>query len=228
MTERRPSDPKAIPQLLYFILCDEVLVDKSGKHTLKGVFDNFDVIILPGKVGPFSIFLGWTGAIGHFKARIAILSPGNQVLLESNYVEFELASPLSRANQIYRVEGLVVTEPGMHRVVAELEGGITVEYGFGVREGLEGKVVTSENLATLMSDPTTIKRVRASLTCASCGTEYLFQANLDPNEEIPPEAIAVPSDGQFACLRCGAKLEITRVAELMERMLGRKESEIPR
>ncbi len=58
-------------------------------------------------------------------------------------------------------------------------------------------------LQKALRDPQGLKAVRTVLKCGKCGSEYNFQANIDPDMPLDEGALAFPPDGKFKCPDCG-------------------------
>ena len=64
---------KPPPKCKAILLCDTIIVDgMTGKATIVGIFDEFDVPFFPGQTGPCNAFLQLTDGIGEYEITVEI------------------------------------------------------------------------------------------------------------------------------------------------------------
>ncbi|MBI4313927.1 MAG: hypothetical protein HY594_03840 [Candidatus Omnitrophica bacterium] len=110
------------PRLLYLVLCDTFTTDSFGKKTLVGTFDRVTSSVFPCLARPFHIVTGWEGLEGDYAMTVEIQDVQGKRVFSSPKIGLRFSGPLQRADAIIQVSGLKLENPGVHSVLALLEG----------------------------------------------------------------------------------------------------------
>jgi hypothetical protein len=114
---------KVRPTLQLFCLCDDIgRVEGSAKLILIGVFERIQVEGIPAQHAKMWVFARWTGGVGSFTSRTAILDPDEQVVFETEEIAFRLDSPEQSHNVSGQLVGFPIETEGTFWVEAYLDG----------------------------------------------------------------------------------------------------------
>lgn len=106
------------PTLQLFCLCDDVgRLEASAKLILVGVFERIQVESLPAQHPRLWIFARWTGGVGTYTCRSAVVDPEGDTVFETEEIRFSLETE----EQSHNVSGQLVGFP------LEIEGTYWVE-----------------------------------------------------------------------------------------------------
>lgn len=110
---RPPPTCKAI------LLCDAIIIDAlTGKVSLIGIFENFNLQSMPGRTVPAQIFLQLTNAQGKYAVKIEVHDLANDVIIaRGGGVEIEFANKLQKTNAWFPVPSLPIKHEGVYDLV---------------------------------------------------------------------------------------------------------------
>jgi len=127
-----PEGTTRPPALQFTLLYEQLGFDQLGKPIFFGSFNNIQATL----GFPFNALLlvsnQWTNGFGHHRQRTRITSPTEQVLVESDDVEFFLKDSLSSQRVDHRL-GVTFAEDGRHKISVLLNDKVVLEYFFTVR-----------------------------------------------------------------------------------------------
>lgn len=110
----RQTKPQPIRPILQFsVLCDSVAHGPDGKAVFLGVFESFK---RPVVVPQFAICNRWINGQGRFKQKTRLLNPKLELLVETPYLEFELANRVTVANFQQMLTNVNFSQPGVYWV----------------------------------------------------------------------------------------------------------------
>jgi len=207
------------PQLRALILCDSVRY-VGGKVACVGVFDQMNAFAFPAPSPNFFIYLSFSGKRWKSSVEIKILDQAKALVVKQDIKAFNEDLRLT-THVVLNVTPQNLKKPGPYIVEARVDG-ILVGSTYFLLEKVEPRPdYSAHELAKLLEDPKTVKKVRISFKCSKCSSEYAFQINLDPNAAIELPALPFPDENQFICPKCDTKHELKALKLQARELLGK-------
>lgn len=113
------------PVLTAVIICDQIITDKSDKHTLVGVFSNIWTQSFPAIHSKFVVFTSWVNNnfSGKLKLDIKILSPDNDYLdAKINNIDFNFDPNKIGTYGIFEFNGVKFPVEGKYYIEVCIDG----------------------------------------------------------------------------------------------------------
>ena len=190
------------PRLTFFTLSESHRVTEGGKVDAIGIFNTFHVWATPA-VREFSLTIGVTNLPAGTSEFNVYRRIGSKVQLIGN-VRF--TSEKVQQNGI-----------GASRFVIKI--GVFKDFELGL--GLPGEgprnirwlpinivrqpwveLPTGDALSRILSEPHTIKALRAEIVCEKCSARFTFEINVNPDAKRERGIRSFPEDGKFRCPKC--------------------------
>jgi hypothetical protein len=101
------------------LLCDSVIIDAiTGKVSLVGIFEHFNVLSMPGRTVPAQIFLQLTDAKGKYPLRIEVHDlQQDAIIARGGGVEIEFKEKLQKTNAWFPLPSLPIRHEGTYDLV---------------------------------------------------------------------------------------------------------------
>lgn len=113
--ERRLGIPVPIPKAI--LTCEKVLKDEfTGLFTVIGIFTHVFVYEMPVLVGPFQLFLQFTGGHGEYHIRVDLYDRPSDVIIASDDTTVELDDTLEVATILLNLPQFEATREGRYEV----------------------------------------------------------------------------------------------------------------
>lgn len=144
-----PDGTKPKPNCKAILLCDQVIVDSmSGKTSLIGLFDRFNLRKYPVRLPPFWAFLQLVDGIGRYELGVEIrdLREGDATIARMR-MPVEFPERTNRMNVQFAVGGLPLAHPGVYDFIVSADG---KEID---RQRLEATQIGEENNASSEPNP---------------------------------------------------------------------------
>ncbi len=123
-------------KLNYVLLCDQTLIDQSGKASFIGVFERIKATSVPATHGKFSVAISLSGeAENNFDMKLQILNPhdGKTILSMDNKLKFDKTGMSNFVGNLINItfpvfgkypikiliNGDLITDPEKHYVIVE-------------------------------------------------------------------------------------------------------------
>jgi len=115
----RPKQGKPPPTCKAILLCDAVIIDAlTGKVSLIGIFENFNVRSMPGRTVPAQIFLQLTNALGKYAVKIEVHDLAEDVIIaRAEGLEIEFKDRLQKTNAWLLLPPLPIKHEGVYDLV---------------------------------------------------------------------------------------------------------------
>ena len=213
--------PKS-PRVIYTLLSDSHKLGAAGKFDAFGIFSWMVVWGLP--------------ATREFSFTCGILNPGTSKLS----LVLLLKEPDRSIRQIATAEiGPALGEHSItfaERVSLSLRRDGPHEIGVGVKGASERLIrwtpleirlqalrplPSGDELASILSDPHSVKALRAEIQCKKCSARFLFEINANPSAAPSKGAIRFPESGRFQCTQCGTVLHTRDIEGQLRGHIGR-------
>jgi hypothetical protein len=119
-----PNGMKPPPKCKAILLCDQVIIDAmTGKASLVGLFDRFNLPTFPGTIPPFWAFLQLVDGIGRYSLTIEVDDlRENAIFARLPPVVVEFPERVNRVNLPIRVGGLPLPHPGVYDFIVLADG----------------------------------------------------------------------------------------------------------
>ncbi len=116
---RKPKRSKPPPTCKAILLCDGIIVDAlTGKVTLVGIFEHFNLRSLPGKTVPAQIFLQLTNAKGKYAIKIEVHDLRDDVIIaRGGGIQIEIEDRLDKINAWFPLPALPIKSEGAYDLV---------------------------------------------------------------------------------------------------------------
>lgn len=120
----RSRGRKPPPKCKALLLCDKTIVEAiTGKTSIIGVFDRFNVLEFPGRTAPFTVFLQLTDGIGRYDVVIEVHDLQNdQVLGRGSGIGLTWPEKLLKMNLMLPVPPVPITHAGVYDLVVFANG----------------------------------------------------------------------------------------------------------
>ena len=120
MSEQRPP---AIPTLVSFLICDQVIDDKlSNKKSAIGIFNTVLVPKVPTAIHQMAILASLTEISGRIELEMRLVNDGDNSVLFSGKGAVDAPNPLAVVDLLFAMQGLRIPEGG-HYAFELLSGG---------------------------------------------------------------------------------------------------------
>jgi hypothetical protein len=115
---------KPLPKCKAILLCDTVIVDsRSGKVSIIGILDGFNVIQFPGRIAPFHVFLQLTDGIGKYRVSVEIHDlRDDKIVVRAPLVEIDFRARPGKGNLIIPIPPLPLQHEGGYDFVVLADG----------------------------------------------------------------------------------------------------------
>src|SRR5437764_669259 len=122
MAKRKKGKPP--PKCKAILLCDVVIIDAmTGKTSIIGVFDGFNLAQFPGNIGPFNAFLQLTDGIGKYRITVEVHDlREDKVLARAEIAEMEFQDRATKGNLLIPVPPLPLQHEGVYDFVVLADG----------------------------------------------------------------------------------------------------------
>lgn len=103
------------PKLISALTCDQVITDKTGKHTLIGLFSDIKAEEFPARHPHMVLFCAWLNrqTDEDYKLRVDITDPNNEELVKiEGDISFKKDKLITYG--IFEFDGVVFKQEGMH------------------------------------------------------------------------------------------------------------------
>jgi len=122
MDERRPA---AIPTLVSFLICDQVIDDRlSNKKSAIGIFNTILVPKVPTSIQQMAILASVTEIAGRAEMEIRLVRDADNQVLFSGRGAVEAPNPLAVVDLLFGIQGLRIPEAGQYAFELLSEGEI--------------------------------------------------------------------------------------------------------
>jgi hypothetical protein len=122
MDERRPA---AIPTLVSFLICDQVIDDRlSNKKSAIGIFNTILVPKVPTSIQQMAILASVTEIAGRAELEIRLVRDADNQVLFSGRGAVEAPNPLAVVDLLFGIQGLRIPEAGQYAFELLSEGEI--------------------------------------------------------------------------------------------------------
>ena len=190
------------PKISSLFLADSFEKGNSGKIDATGIFNQINVWGLPATRKLSIILVVNDFKKGNYSIQLSIELPNGEVK-DLSRIDIDVSKKTLGIIEGYEFN-IALSEKGTYKIIAVIEQ--TGESHYTLLDVLTRewpKLPTGKSLETALKDPNRIKSARAVITCGDCKTDYIFQVNLDPNEDIDDKALNFPEKGEFECKKCG-------------------------
>lgn len=118
------AESKPPPKCKAILLCDQTILDAtSGKVSIIGIFDLFNLPQFPGMLTPFMAFLQMTDGIGRYSITLEIHDlQGDVVVARAEGPEIDFPERASKINFATPVPALTLQHPGVYDFVVFADG----------------------------------------------------------------------------------------------------------
>lgn len=122
------------PQLLSFLICDNVHVDPATrKYTLLGLFTGIQVMQFPATHGRMFIFISLSElSAGDHVQHLSLALPGQDPIYESEQT-FQSAGPMQRIQLIHQLQRIEFPHAGDYDFMLEVDDEPILVHAFPVR-----------------------------------------------------------------------------------------------
>lgn len=190
-------------RISFVFLADGHKTTAGGKLDAFGLFNKFLVWGTPA-IRECSIIFSAEGlSAGRSDFQIFTRSPGRKITVVGG-ISIEPEDPRPSTTSAVRVS-IPFRRSGPHSVGIGPKGGgpRSIRWvSVSVDAMPWATLPTGERLQQLLSEPNTLKVMRATLTCKKCGKSYTFELALDPAHKYQRGVREFPADGRFRCPNC--------------------------
>jgi len=107
--------PTAVPSLVSFLICDQVIDDKlSNKKSAIGIFNTILVPKLPTSIQQMAILASVTEIPGRVELEIRLIRDTDDAVLFSGKGAVEAPNPLAVVALLFAMQGVHIPEPGQY------------------------------------------------------------------------------------------------------------------
>jgi len=116
---RKPKQGRPPPKCKAILLCDSVIIDAmTGKVSLVGIFETFNLLSLPGRTVPAQIFLQLTDAQGKYALKIEVHDlQEDAIMARGGGIEIEFQNKLQKTNAWFPMPALPIKHEGTYDLV---------------------------------------------------------------------------------------------------------------
>lgn len=192
-----------IPKVTSLLLSDAHRAAENGKIDAYGLFTKFIVWAVPATRECSIIAKIDNAPAGQAKFDV-LVQDQNKVSRQVGV--FSLKSETRQPSALAALGiALTFSKSGNHKIGIKPEGGSDRQifwFSFLVEVLPWLELPTGKQLESLLSDPHSIKHMRASLTCSNCGKTYTFELSLDPAKKRERGIRPFPPSKKFKCPSC--------------------------
>lgn len=191
------------PRVVFAILADSHKAAEKSKLDAFGIFSKFLVWATPA-TREFSIVAALDHLpVGETEFEILIRSKARPVKIIASF-KCNSATNDAAAQAAVRLT-LTLTKVADYEIGVRSKGGTASQtrwIPFSVELQPWPELPQGERLEAILSDPQSIKLLRAILTCPKCNKKFTFELNIDPNAKRSRGIRPFPTGGAFKCPKC--------------------------